>query len=129
MLFRILERIVHFARDADGFGAAFADALASFSWRRFAAVQIWLVITFLVYVTFSELNDLLGDGQLGRLLFRYRRRELQLSRRQHVRTLVELNRMAQNAPPEQLLDPTSPTAVRALALLRSLAALRPKTGG
>jgi hypothetical protein len=124
LVVRALEQLVHFALDADGFDAAFLAAVQSFSWRRFAAIQIWLVVTFLIYVTFAELNDLLGDGQLSRLLFRYRPRELQLSRRQHVRTLVELSRMAQTVPPEQLLDQTSPAATRALVLLRSLAARR-----
>ena len=39
------------------------------AWRRFVAVQIWLFICFLVYVTAVELSAALGPGQLKRLMF------------------------------------------------------------
>ena len=45
-------------------GTPFAEFLATFSWHRFLAIQIWLFVLFLVYVTFHELSQLLGEGEL-----------------------------------------------------------------
>ena len=80
-----------------------------FSWRRFAAIQIWIFICFLIYV----------DGDRGRapcwararwfrLFFRHRSSQHRLTRRQHVRALMELSRLAETTPREQLLDPATP---------------------
>ena len=43
-------------------GTPFTEFLATFSWHRFLAIQIWLFVLFLVYVTIHELNMLFGDG-------------------------------------------------------------------
>jgi hypothetical protein len=39
---------------------------AHFTWHRFAAIQIWIFILFLIYTSIVELNAVLGDGRLGR---------------------------------------------------------------
>jgi hypothetical protein len=69
MLFRMIELFVHFSFHSDGFRVALAEALDAFTWHRFVAVQIWLFICFLVYVTAIELSRALGPGRLKQLMF------------------------------------------------------------
>jgi hypothetical protein len=117
LVVRTLERLVHLAFDADGFGPAFQEAVANFSWRRFAAIQIWLFTCFLIYVTWTELSALLGEGQLFRLFFRHRSSEHRLTRRQHARALMELSRLAEATPRERLLDPSTPQGKRLITIV------------
>lgn len=42
--------------------------LARFSWHRFAFIQIWVLVLFLIDCTAAESNALFGDGELARLL-------------------------------------------------------------
>jgi hypothetical protein len=120
LLVRLLEKIVHFALEAKGFGQAFETSVHDFTWHRFAAVHIWIFICFLIYVSATELNALLGEGQLVRLFFRHRSAEHRLTRRQHVRALMELSRLAENTPREQLLDPATPQGGRLVAIVDAL---------
>jgi hypothetical protein len=69
MLFRVAEQLIHFSFDNDGFRVAFNEAVEAFTWRRFAAIQIWLFTCFLIYVTVLELSKALGPGKLNRLMF------------------------------------------------------------
>lgn len=69
MLFRVIEQLIHISLDSDGFRVAFNEAVEAFTWRRFAAIQIWLFTCFLVYVTATELSAALGPGRLKRLMF------------------------------------------------------------
>jgi len=46
-----------------------AHMIATFSWHRFLAIQIWILVLFLIYVTASEFNHLFGAGELRRILF------------------------------------------------------------
>ncbi|HEY2874258.1 MAG TPA: hypothetical protein VGJ56_20205 [Reyranella sp.] len=69
LLFRIIELMVHFSFDNNGFRVAFDEAIAAFTWRRFVAVQIWLFTCFLIYVTASEISAALGPGKLRQMLF------------------------------------------------------------
>jgi len=66
---RFLEEVSHFLFDPRGFGAAWRSAEETFTWHHFTAVQIWLVISFLFYVSVIEINARLGRGQLTHLLF------------------------------------------------------------
>ena len=68
-LFRVVEQLVHFSFDGDGFRVAFEEAADAFSWQRFVAVQIWLFTCFLIYVTATELSVALGPGKLRQLMF------------------------------------------------------------
>jgi hypothetical protein len=120
MVVRILERFIHFAIDHRGFTLAFGAAVDEFSWRRFAAIQIWLFTCFLIYVTATELSALLGEGQLFRLFFRHRSSEHRLTRRQHVRALMELSRLAETTPRDKLLDPATPQGNRLLTIVDAL---------
>ncbi len=117
---RFLERILHFAFDARGFQAAADAAVQDFTWHRFVAVQIWIFTCFLIYVTASELNALVGDGRLRRLFFHHRSSEYRLTRRQHVRALTEISRLAGNTPRERLLDPATPQGARLVELIDRL---------
>lgn len=117
---RLAERLAHLAFEAEGFGPAFQEAVAAFSWRRFAAIQIWLFICFLIYVAATELAALLGEGQMFRLFFRHRSSQHRLTRRQHVRALMELSRLAETTPREALLDPATPPGSRLITIIDAL---------
>jgi len=117
---RFVERFLHFAIDEHGFRWALESEVETFSWHRFVAVQIWIFTSFFVYVTATEIGDLMGEGQLLRLLFRHRSSEHRLTRRQHVRALMELSRLAETTPREQLLDPATPQGSRLVAIVDSL---------
>jgi hypothetical protein len=82
-LVRVLEHFIEFARVDNHPMQNFVQHMVStFSWHRFTAVQIWISVLFLMYVTGVELADLLGEGELRRLLFSRRPSKLQLTRRQ-----------------------------------------------
>ena len=40
-----------------------------FTWHRFAAIQIWIFVLFLIYTSIEELNARLGDGRLMKIFF------------------------------------------------------------
>jgi hypothetical protein len=120
LVVRVVEQLVHFAVDAGGIGAGFQAAIAAFSWHRFAAVHIWLFTCFLIYVTATELGALLGEGQMFRLFFRHRSSQHRLTRRQHVRALMELSRLAETTPREKLLDPATPQGSRLVTIVDAL---------
>jgi hypothetical protein len=80
---RLLEAFVHFwLIDHKPVGGFLPHMISIFSWDRFAAIQIWILVLFLIYVTASELNHLFSEGELRRVLFTRRPSELQLNRRQ-----------------------------------------------
>jgi len=120
LVVRIAERFIHIAFDDRGVSIAFDSAVADFSWRRFAAVQIWLFTCFLIYVTATELGALLGEGQMFRLFFRHRSSQHRLTRRQHVRALMELSQLAEATPRDKLLDPVTPQGSRLIAIVDAL---------
>ena len=120
LVVRVLERFIHLTIDDRGFSAAFDLAVQDFSWRRFAAIQIWIFTCFLIYVTATELSNLLGEGQMFRLFFRHRSSQHRLTRRQHVRALMELSRLAETTPREQLLDAATPQGQRLVTIVDAL---------
>jgi hypothetical protein len=120
LVVRLAERFIHLAIDDQGFAAALDLAVQDFSWRRFAAIQIWIFTCFLIYVTATELSRLLGEGQLFRLFFRHRSNQHRLTRRQHVRALMELSRLAETTPREKLLDPGTPQGQRLVTIVDAL---------
>jgi hypothetical protein len=94
---------------------------ASFSWHRFAAIQLWILVLFLIYVTASELNHLLGEGQLWRALFTHRPSELQLNRRQRLRELARLSTLADAHSLAEFRDPASEAHSQLIDIVRRLA--------
>jgi hypothetical protein len=117
---RLVERFIHLVLDDRGLGPSFHAFVLDFSWRRFVAIQIWIFVCFLLYVTATELSYLLGEGQLFRLFFRHRSSQHRLTRRQHARALMELSRLAETTPREQLLDPATPQGQHLIAIVDAL---------
>jgi len=121
-LFRIGEGLMHFLI-AGGAVGDFPDFLAAqFSWPRFLAIQVWLMVLFLIYVTAHELDTLFGDGELPRLFLRWHSSEAKLTRRQRIRLLTRLNRLTKAVPIEVISDRGSPAHAELVAILRQLAA-------
>ena len=81
--------------------------IATFDWRRFIAIQLWIFVLFLVYVTITEFNHLFGEGELSRLLVTSRPSELPLNRRQRIFELVRLSNLADAHSVDEFRDPTS----------------------
>jgi len=105
---RLAERFVHFALVDGHPPGEFATYLVStFSWTRFVAISLWILVLFLIYVTATEFSQLFGPAEMRRLLFAYRPSELQLNRRQRARELMRLNRLADDHAVDEFRDPRS----------------------
>lgn len=120
LVVRFAERWLDFAVDAGSLRSGLQVLLDHSSWHRFIAVHVWIFVCFFVYVAATELNALMGEGQLFRLFFRHRSREHRLTRRQHVRALMELSRLAENTPRDKLLDPDTIEGNRLIAIVDAL---------
>ena len=71
-LVRFLEKLVEYLF-AGGTLSAIPEYVAThFTWHRFAAVQIWLFVCFLIYVTTTQVSAVLGPGKLRQLMFQRR---------------------------------------------------------
>jgi hypothetical protein len=125
---RLAERFVHFSVVEDNRPGDFAAYLIStFSWHRFTAISLWILVLFLIYVTASEFNQLFGPAEMRRLLFAYRPSELQLNRRQRARELMRLNRLADEHAVDEFRDPGSAAHHKMVEIVERLArAARPK---
>ena len=118
---RILEKLIEYVAHG-GTLAGMPDYVAThFTWHRFLAIQIWILVLFLVYTFITELNALFGDGELYRILFTWRSTDLKLTRRQRIRTLTKLSRLTEAHTTDQLRDPATPAHAELMALLRALA--------
>ena len=124
-IIRLLEHWVRYRFGGDYvFGGFVPHVVATFSWDRFIAIQLWIFVLFLMYVTASEFNRLFGHGELSRILFTYRPSELQLNRRQRIHELVRLGRLADAHSVEEFGDPASTAHVQLVDILRRLAVKR-----
>jgi hypothetical protein len=119
---RLLEVVVHYLIEGGvvGHGGFVNELLGNFSWNHFIATQLWIFVLFLVYVTASELNDLVGDGELFKILFTRRSSELKSTRRARIRQLVRLSRLADAHSIEVLRDPRTAPHADLVAILRGL---------
>ena len=123
---RLAERFVHFwIVDGNRPGDFPAHLISSFSWHRFTAISLWVLVLFLVYVTASEFTQLLGPAEMRRLLFAYRPSELQLNRRQRARELLRLSRLADEHEITAFRDPGSAAHHQLVEIVERLA-LAPK---
>ena len=68
-LVRFLEKLVEYFFARGTFGGIPMYVTTHFTWHRFAAIQIWIFVLFLVYTSVSELNARLGNGELIKLFF------------------------------------------------------------
>jgi len=81
-LVRLLEHFIEFTLIDHHSAASFPPhMIATFSWHRFAAIQIWILVLFLIYDAATEFNHLLGDGELWNALFSRQPPGLHLRRR------------------------------------------------
>jgi hypothetical protein len=119
---RLIEAFIHYMLEggAVGHGRFIEHQLGNFSWDRFIAVQLWVFMLFLVYVTANEINTRLGYGELFKILFVRRSSELKSRRRARVRHLAQLSRLTEAHPIETLCDPTSGPHAELVGILRSL---------
>ncbi len=69
---RLLEELAEYWIGGGAFGGTWNYLVTHFSWHRFAAIQIWIFVLFLIYTSVTELDARLGHGELARILFRRR---------------------------------------------------------
>jgi hypothetical protein len=125
---RLAERFVHFSVvEGNPPGDFVAHLISSFSWHRFIAISLWILVLFLIYVTASEFSQLFGQAEMRRLLFAYRPSELQLNRRQRARELMRLSRLADEHELDEFRDPSRAAHHKLVEIVERLArAPRPK---
>jgi hypothetical protein len=68
-LVRFLEKLVEYLF-AGGTLSGIPEYISThFTWHRFAAIQIWIFVLFLIYTSVEELNARLGDDELMKIFF------------------------------------------------------------
>ena len=121
-LARLLERFVHFwLIDGNRPTDFLWYLISSFSWHRFTAISFWILVLFLIYVTWWEFSQLFGPAEMRRLLFTYRPSELQLNRRQRARELMRLSRLADEHAIDEFRDPVSAAHQELVKIVQRLA--------
>ena len=118
---RLLEALVEFLMHGHSLGEFLPHLASIFSWHRFAAIQIWRFVLFLIYLTASELNRLFGQGELRRIFLTHRPSEPQLNRRQRIRKLLRLSHLADAHSLDELRDPSSTAHRQLVEIVRRLA--------
>jgi len=68
-LVRFLEKLVEYLFAGGTIPGIPEYVTTHFTWHRFAAIQIWIFVLFLVYTSAAELNSRLGNGELRKLFF------------------------------------------------------------
>jgi hypothetical protein len=118
---RLLEKLIEFLVHGGTPDGLPAYLQTNFTWNRFFAIQLWILVLFLIYTFISELNALFGDGELARIMFTWRSTELKQTRRQRIRTLAKLSRLADTHTTAELADPATAAHAQIIDLIRSLA--------
>ena len=78
-LVRFLEKLVEYLIHGGTLSGIPEYVTAHFTRHRFAAIQIWIFVLFLVYTSIVELNAVLGGGRLGKIFFATRLTESNLT--------------------------------------------------
>jgi hypothetical protein len=68
-LVRFLEKLVEYLFGGGTLAGISEYVATHFTWHRFAAIQIWIFVLFLIYTSVEELNARLGDGELIKIFF------------------------------------------------------------
>ena len=68
-LVRFLEKLVEYGFSGGTPSGIPEYVVAHFTWHRFAAIQIWIFVLFLIYTSVAELNARLGKGELAKIFF------------------------------------------------------------
>lgn len=118
---RILEEFVRYVIENGRVVGFVASLLERFAWHHFVFVQLCVLVLFLIYVTFSELNTLFGDGELFRILFTRRSSMLKLTRRQRIRTLVAASKLLDAHSIDELRDPGASAHHQLVTLIGEMA--------
>jgi len=120
---RLIEAFIHYliAGGVVGGGRFVDEQLGTFRWDHFIAVQMWIFTLFLVYVTASEIDKLLGEGELFKIFFKRRSSELQSMRRARIRLLVRLSRLIDAHTMDELSDPKTAPHAELATILRDMA--------
>ena len=119
---RVIEAYIHYIVDTGRVIGFFPFLYDQFSWHRFMFVQLWIFVLFLIFTTGTEFNRLFGYGMLAKLFFRHRSSQFKLSRRDRIRTLVQLSRITERHSIDEFEDPSSEPNHRMVKLLKILAA-------
>jgi hypothetical protein len=69
LVFRLVEKLISAATHGYGLSEGVAEELATFSWPRFWAVQMWLAILFVLYAFVRELVRALGRERVVAMVF------------------------------------------------------------
>lgn len=120
LVVRLAEASIHFGIEhgtLDGFGAYLVE---QFRWRRFIAIQVWLMVLFMLYVAVHELNNLFGDGELRRVVFHWYSSRAKLQRRKRIRLLTRLNRLTKSHSMADIRQPDSPANDELVKILEEL---------
>src|SRR4051812_16607927 len=112
LIVRLLEEVVEYWVGGGSLSGTLRQVREQFNWHRFAAVQIWIFVLFLVYTTGTELNELLEKGELRRILFGRSAAIPRMTRRQRMRKSGEPQDRTSSAEAEQA-DGATRTADRA----------------
>ena len=121
-IFRLIERWIEYRLSGQYvFGGFVPRETAAFYWGHFIAVQLWILVLFLIYVTVTEFNHLFGEGELWHLLFTSRPDELPLNRRQRILELVKLSKLADAHSIDEFRDPASVAHTQLVDIVRRLA--------
>jgi hypothetical protein len=119
---RLLEHWIRFSLvEHHPLGTFLPHMVATFDWHRFVAIQLWILVLFLIYETATELNHLFGEGDLWHLLVTSRPSELPLNRRQRILELVRLSKLADAHSVDEFRDPTSTANTELIDIVRRLA--------
>ena len=127
-LARFLEKLVEYFIAGGRIDGIPEYVTTHFTWHRFAAIQIWIFVLFLIYATAASLNALFGHGELFKIFFTRRSSQLKLTRRQRVRALVELNRLTEAHGVSQLSNPNTAAHAKMVSLIKGLAAQQARAG-
>lgn len=117
---RMIEAYVHYIVDTGKVLGFVSFMLGQFRLHRFLFIQIWIFVLFLAYTTATEFNGLFGDGELFRLLFRWRTTELKLNRRQRIKALTAISRLTATYSSQELREPGNQANSRLFTLVAAL---------
>lgn len=68
-LVRFVEKLVEYFIAGGRTNGITDYVITHFTWHRFAAVQIWIFVLFLIYTSVAELDARLGEGELLKIFF------------------------------------------------------------
>jgi hypothetical protein len=119
---RLLEHWIRFwLVEHHPLGTFLPHMAATFDWHHFIAIQLWILVLFLVYEVGAELNHLFGKGELWHLLVTSRPSELPLDRRQRILELVRLSKLADAHSIDEFRDPSTPAHSQLVDIVHRIA--------